>query len=841
MKVLHIIQRYPPAIGGSEVWCRNVCRFLSARGVVNRVITIDLFNVEEFFRDLSETEKFVALGAHDLDGGIPVRRYRLSSLACKGIGTRVLNFILYKSPLSALELSSIIRHSPHSLEMYRNLFKEVRDADIVHLHTLPYFHTLAGFWVARLMGKKTVVTPHFHPRNPYYEKKIFFRMLSRCDRVICMSAYEKEYLAGKGISSDRICVAGNSILDDEYPQGRDFEDYTSALFRDYAIAASAQKIIFLGRKEPYKGIAELLKAAGMIVKEDRKAELCLFFVGPSTSAFEKEIGELKGLPRLKVIDFGAVCEKEKQYLLRLSDVLVLPSAFEAFGIVFLEAWRYGKPVIGSDRGAIPEVIKGAGLCVEYGNARDLADKIKLVLRDKALAARLGQSGKDRLDSIYSFNTIGGKVLDAYRAIVKTKKTVLLVSHLFPPYFIGGSEIVAYYQSRRLREKGYDIRVFAGRLDNRLHRYGVNREHGEFDVTRINLHARDFDCYSMNFDKPALQDAFRRVIDQVRPDVVHFHNIYSFSLRMIEECQKACIPTLMTLHDYWGVCFKNILVTDSGHLCRDAEPSCSRCRENFYSDEGAAMSLQERNRLFVKYLNDIDLLMAPSRFLLDQFRARGILEQKSALVRYGIDTGSFSTVRKSFSRRIRFSYIGQIAQHKGTDILLRAIALLTDRERARISVTIVGGGEAAFVEYCARLVSELKISGCVRFAGKVPNSRIKGILSDTDVLVVTSVWFENSPVVILEALASGTPVLGADIGGIPEFVVPGVTGFLHRHDDPAALAENIRAVIANPQVIRDLRQGCLDKARENDLSGPVEKIAGYYEDLASRPAAAATGL
>jgi len=75
-----------------------------------------------------------------------------------------------------------------------------------------------------------------------------------------------------------------------------------------------------------------------------------------------------------------------------------------------------------------------------------------------------------------------------------------------------------------------------------------------------------------------------------------------------------------------------------------------------------------------------------------------------------------------------------------------------------------------------LAHELGINACVHFAGKLPNSRIKEVLSHTDVLVVPSVWFENSPVVILEALASGTPVLGSDIGGIPEFVENGITGF-----------------------------------------------------------------
>jgi len=160
----------------------------------------------------------------------------------------------------------------------------------------------------------------------------------------------------------------------------------------------------------------------------------------------------------------------------------------------------------------------------------------------------------------------------------------VVSHLFKPYFTGGSEIVAYYQSRRLKEKGFDVKVFAGRHDNRRQHYCLTREKGEFDIARVNLHDRDFDCYSMNYDKPELQKIFHRIIEEVCPDVVHFHNIYSFSLKMIEECTNAHIPTIMILHDYWGICFKNTLKTDTRELCYKPTESCSSCQENFFQKE-----------------------------------------------------------------------------------------------------------------------------------------------------------------------------------------------------------------------------------------------------------------
>jgi len=155
-----------------------------------------------------------------------------------------------------------------------------------------------------------------------------------------MSAYEKDYLVSKGVPADKIHIVGNSILDTDFSDAADYEYFKSRLLAKYGITQSTKKIIFLGRKEPYKGIRELSEALMQIVRQDKDIDLCLFLVGPSTSAFEEELTDMKARQDIKIVDFGIVPEKEKHYLLQISDVLVLPSAFEAFGIVFLEAWKY---------------------------------------------------------------------------------------------------------------------------------------------------------------------------------------------------------------------------------------------------------------------------------------------------------------------------------------------------------------------------------------------------------------------------------------------------------------------------------------------------------------------
>lgn len=826
MKVLNVIQRFPPAIGGSESWCFRACRFLSNKGIVSKVATINLHNIEDFFKEPLPENEYVRLGEADFEDGVFIRRYPLTSLYSKISSMKIINFML-KIGFEKTEAGKIFKNSPHSFQMYLSLFKEAKEADIVHLHTLPYFHNLVGFFVAKIMRKKIIITPHFHPGNNYYERKLFFRLMKQCDAVMTMSNYEKEYLAKKGINSHRIYVTGNSIDIDQKQDSVNLDDYRAELFRKHNINKSSKIIIFVGKKLLYKGVDTLIESARRF-SEVNNIYTCLFLVGPGTVSpglrnfYENES------TKFKIVDFGPISDEEKELLLSLSDVLVLASEFEAFGIVFLEAWKFKKPVIGSNRGAMPEVIGDAGLCVEYGNVDDLKEKLKMILCDERLAHSLAQAGQKKLDD-YSLEKIGNKIFSVHLAVRNTKIRVLLVSHLFPPYCLGGSEIVAYEQAKALRHRGFDIRVFAGKIDDLQERYGIRREKNCFKVTRVNLHNADFNhLASVNFDKKELQDKFSRVLYETAPDIVHFHNIYSFSLKMINEVHKMHIPAVMTLHDYWPICFKNILITDNGSVCEKKGKDCGWCHERPFITGSNPDSLAERNRYFMEYLMKIDTLISPSNYLMHRFIECGIPSGKIQMINNGINVSKFRGInkRRLFSK-LTLGYVGQIIEHKGIENFLRALSLLNNQERGCLSVLIFGTGEKAFVEYCKNLARELRLGEIVKFCGSVKNSKINQVYEKIDVLVVPSVWPENSPVTIMESLASGTPVLASHIGGIPELIKDGVQGYLHQYNSVPSLSENIKKIIRDPGIIKKMKQNCIAMASEFDLAKQAKLISDNY--------------
>lgn len=827
MKVLHVIQRYPPAIGGSELWCGNIARFMAEKGIVSSVATIRFYNIEEFQCPLDLDKRCIKLGHYDFDENVFIKRYNLWTLYSQRLGSRMIRALLKVPGLKNTEIGSIFRFSPHSFEMYSSLYEEIRKSDIVHLHTLPYFHNITAYFIAKRLKKKILITPYFHPLHKDYEKKIFFDIMKKCEGVFVLTDYEKAYLVKKGIDRERIHTTGCFCPKPACDIKEDFASFRERISQKYNIPKGAKKIIFIGIKLFYKGVDTLIDAAKELADEEG-VDLFLLLIGPDSAEFKNRYGALKDFGRLKVIDFSVVSDEEKHNLLRFSDLLVLCSKFESFGIVFLEAWAHGKPVIGSDQGPIPEIIEGAGLCAEYGNIQDLKDKIKTVLSDKKYAGKLGENGKRKIEAQYNVENIGNKVLSVYNRLRKDRLKVLVVSQLFPPNALGGSEVVAYEQSKMLKDMGFDVRIFAGKLDDTKERFFITREKGAFDITRINLHRIDFWHNDFtNLDKKVLQERFSEVLHDIGPDIVHFHNIYGLSPKLIDEVHKLRIPMAMTLHDYWAICFKNLLLDNKNEVCKREDSKCKDCQPLHGKNN---MTNSERNALVMQSLKKVDLFISPSRYLAERFIKAGLKKDKVRIINNGIDLSRFNYAKKTKSGRLRIGYMGQIIRHKGLKNLFIAFSMLSDEVAGKVSLILFGSGERPFMEYCRGLSRRLGIDRSVRFAGVVDNKKIGERLRGIDVLVVPSVWPENSPVSIMEALATGTPVLASDIGGIPELVQDGVHGYLHKYDDPVSLKNNIEKVVKNPGSLRKMKKACLEKAQRFDLLDQVRLIAEEYKDL-----------
>src|SRR6185295_3117078 len=159
--------------------------------------------------------------------------------------------------------------------------------------------------------------------------------------------------------------------------------------------------------------------------------------------------------------------------------------------------------------------------------------------------------------------------------------------------------------------------------------------------------------------------------------------------------------------------------------------------------------------------------APSRFLRDQFVAWGLPAERTELLSYGMELEPFAGLQRTSAARVRLAFLGTLAPHKAPHLLLEAFALLAPELRARATLTLHGPKEPTneYIANLARLAAPLG----AELAGAVTRERVPAVLAATDLLVVPSVWFENSPFAIHEARAAGTAVLVSDLGGMAELV------------------------------------------------------------------------
>jgi glycosyltransferase involved in cell wall biosynthesis len=814
MKVLHLIQRYPPAIGGSETWCREVSRYLSSVGDEVRVLTLDILEEEEYWRDPPLHQWTARLGRLDWDDGVLVRRYRRS------MPVHLLYHLFFKFVLD--KTLRIYFYGPHSLEMYGRLFAEAATADVVHLHTIPYPHNFIGYLAARLHKKRVVITPHFHPDHPHYERWSNYWLLKRCDAVIAVSDYERDYLVKKGVDAGNIAATGNGVhIEDYHP--KDVAHFKAELFQRHGLSQTAKVILFIGRKLEYKGIATLVEAFRRISAE---SDAVVFLVGPTSPWFEGFHGQFSGKDRERIIDLGMVSEQAKINLLHLADVLVLPSRFEAFGIVFLEAWACGTPVIGAATGAIPSVVGDAGLTFAYGDAEDLAEQLRITLKDEQQSRDMALKGQRRLLERFTWDKIGSVTRRTYHPAGAGGLRILMCSSFFPPHYLGGAELVAYQQAKVLKKMGHEVRVFAGRLGaNLLRPHRVKIEKGEFHTTYINRSAQDISGASWDFRNVNVAREFGKVLADFSPNLVHFHNLVGLSLLMIEECHRRGIPMVMTLHDYWGICFKNTLLKNDGTLCKQGGLACLGCREMLTGD--FPLPSPVRNAHLLLALRGVNRFISPSRFLAEQYAANGVPQEKIIVIQNGIDLERFGSRQR---RRGAFTlgFIGHLGKHKGLDVLLHALSLIRE---PKIRLLVAGSGEEE--DHLKGFCRDLGLERQVTFCGHVENQRIGTIYQQMDILVVPSVWQENSPVTITEAMAGGIPVIASDIGGIRELVEDGVTGFLVPARDSHAMAERIRRFLDRPELRQDMGQKALTKIQRYHLPNQVEQIVGVYQEVLAR--------
>lgn len=409
---------------------------------------------------------------------------------------------------------------------------------------------------------------------------------------------------------------------------------------------------------------------------------------------------------------------------------------------------------------------------------------------------------------------------------KDGKKILICSNIYPPHFVGGAELIAHNQAKALAGLGHDVTVFAGDPELYGNRYDIKKDEYEgITVYRIKLVQEDYQPEFVNFSHQEVEKCFKNIIDAFTPEVVHFHNVIGLSVGLISIAKNRGIKTVVTLHDYWGFCYKNTSIKQNGEICRGTD-KCGQCMSAISSEQGN-IPMRMRKDFFDIQMDAVDNFISPSQYLANAYTNAGFPADKLKVLWNGIDVQRFSSIhRRDRGDKIRFTYIGYFGAHKGISTLLDALSLLDCKENIRIN--LVGTGDQI-----DNYQHQLKANQCkhlVKFWGKIPNNQIEKVYAETDVLVLPSIWPENQPVSITEAMAARIPVIASRMGGNIELVEDGNTGYLFDAGDAGQLAQKMRAFFADPAKLKELGENAYNRIANKSFSNQVEKIIEIYDNV-----------
>jgi len=222
---------------------------------------------------------------------------------------------------------------------------------------------------------------------------------------------------------------------------------------------------------------------------------------------------------------------------------------------------------------------------------------------------------------------------------------------------------------------------------------------------------------------------------------------------------------------------------------------------------------------------VDIFIAPSQFLKTKFIEFGIPEAKIRLISNGVDTKFFEGFKRRKSDKIRFGFIGTILPAKGLHVLIDAFNMIKD-DRAELKIY---GNLFSYngFEYYPKYIQKLAKNRNIRFMGGFAHKDLTDIFSEIDVLVLPSIWYENSPLVVQEAFLAHVPVIASNIGGIPELVQDGKNGLLFQANNEDELYQKIKLIIDEPNLITTLGR---NTQIVKDMHENAREIEGLYNGL-----------
>lgn len=405
--------------------------------------------------------------------------------------------------------------------------------------------------------------------------------------------------------------------------------------------------------------------------------------------------------------------------------------------------------------------------------------------------------------------------------------VLVVSEFYPPVYIGGYELQCSYQVDELRNRGYQVEVLTS---DRLNPSSGDEKHVHRDLKYCQLDKYFIGSHfpknkksiswrlkqlSWAVDNRINANVTRRVIHDFQPELIYLWRMEYISAAPLWVIHKSHIPYLMYISDYWLLDMRDRLFDRKNRF------------KSFY-------------RRFLHGVLDMHSFIKPkhlifsSGFLRNYYESKNLPFTSSHIIPIGILPvwlmNPLSQFQQVQSLKHRLCFVGRIVPEKGVEISIRVLALLT-KISDQFELEIIGDGEKDYLESISRLADSLNVSEKVRFIGKLPSADVRDKYKEYSILIFPSQWDEPIPLVVLEAMASGVPVVASNVGGIPELITNMFNGILVEANNPEAYAEGILKLVNDPSFADSVRKNAIHTVQNKFLiDSVVDQLEAYLHHV-----------
>ncbi|GAP64357.1 hypothetical protein ARMA_2780 [Ardenticatena maritima] len=387
--------------------------------------------------------------------------------------------------------------------------------------------------------------------------------------------------------------------------------------------------------------------------------------------------------------------------------------------------------------------------------------------------------------------------------------ILHLVHQYLPEQLGGVELYTWWLTQALRMRGWETSIFVP--FHTAHTYPAFEQPPTLYFGYVNGKAPSTSRrFVATFSSPGLHTAFERVLDEIQPTIVHVQHLMGMPVSIFDSLRARGIPYVITLHDYWWVCANAQLLTNYDHTICDgprAYLNCGRCVAARLGSSLAqvaipafALTAAARNHLLRNVLLGAELLLAPTTFVKQWYETRGIPAEKIQILVPGVEPPR-EFLKTSTNKRsvVRFLYLGALAPQKGVHVVLEAFRRLEGD--AELWVAGHSAHDQAYEETLRALATPR-----VRFLGTLNREHVWQTLSEVDVVLVPSLWYETYCFVAHEAFAAGRPVIASNLGVLAERVDHEVNGLLVEPGNIEAWREAMQRVVDDPTLLVRLREG-----------------------------------